>query len=63
MQTRYQFQIDGRPAAPVRDDWHSAARDAVAAGCAVWRYHKQAISLADAQGADIARIREPAKQQ
>lgn len=60
MRTQYQFTLDGRPAAPVRDDWWAAARDAVSAGCATWRYHKQAVALDDARGADIARIPVPA---
>jgi hypothetical protein len=34
MQDRFQFQIDGRPAGPVRQSWEDAARDAVSAGFA-----------------------------
>lgn len=59
---QYQFRLDGRPAAPVRDYWHDAARDAVSAGYGSWRYHKQAVSLDDTQGAEIVRLPyQPAK--
>ena len=35
MQDRFQFQIDSRPAGPVRENWEEAAQDAVSAGFAV----------------------------
>lgn len=59
---QYQFRIDNRPAAPVRDYWHSAAQDAVSAGYGVWAYHKQAVKLDDTQGASIERIVSEHKQ-
>lgn len=37
----WQFQVDGRPAAPVRVHWVTAAQDAVSAGYAVWSGHNQ----------------------
>ena len=53
MTRRYQFCVDGRAAAFVRQSWHDAARDAVGAGYAVWQ-SKDSIRLAD--GAAIERI-------
>jgi len=32
----WQFQVDGRPAGPVRDSWQQAAQDAVNDGYATW---------------------------
>lgn len=52
---RYQFQIDGRAAGPVREDWEQAANDAIQEGYAVWRDHFS-IKLSDE--ANIARIHE-----
>jgi hypothetical protein len=34
MQDRFQFQIDDRPAGPVRQSWEEAAQDAIFAGFA-----------------------------
>jgi len=53
---KYQFRIDGRQAAPVRDAWREAARDAVEAGYAMWSHGD--IIIDDNQGAEIARIKE-----
>jgi hypothetical protein len=52
---RYQFQVDGRGAAPVRSDWSLAAQDAVAQGYATWTGSLQ-VSMDD-QG-HIERIPE-----
>lgn len=54
---RYQFQIDNRPAAPIRKTWEQAAQDAVSAGYAVWVGY-DSIKLDDTQGASIARGQE-----
>lgn len=35
MQHRYQFQLDGKPAAPTRDDWETAFEDAKSMGYGV----------------------------
>ncbi len=57
--TRYQFQIDGRPAGAVRTTWGAAAHDAVTDGYAVWKdASKREIKLDDTQGATIARVRQ-----
>lgn len=32
----WQFQIDGRPAGPIRGSWEQAAQDAVNDGYAIW---------------------------
>lgn len=52
---RYQFQVDGREAGPVREQWHEAAQDAVAAGYGVWTGFGE-VKLDDSQGAEIARV-------
>lgn len=36
MTTMYQFQVDRRPAGPLRFHWKQAANDAVSSGHAVW---------------------------
>ena len=52
----YQFQIDNRPAAPVRVSWTTAAQDAVSAGYAQWC--PEGVMLDTTQGASIERIEE-----
>lgn len=46
---KFQFFIDGREAAPLRDSWREAAQDAVSSGHAVWRWGSWSISM-DGQG-------------
>lgn len=50
---RYQFQVDGRAAAPVRDEWEDAVSDAVQSGYAV-RVDFDSAKLAP--DAEIARV-------
>lgn len=52
----YQFQVDGRAAAPLREKWKIAAQDAVSAGYASWTRRGASIKLSDTQGAEIARV-------
>ena len=52
---KYQFQVDGRSAAPARSSWMVAAQDAVAAGYAVW-VDQERIKLDATQGAEVARV-------
>jgi hypothetical protein len=52
---KYQFQIDGRAGADVRDTWWEAAQDAVSAGYASWTGHDE-IKRDDQ--CEIARIPE-----
>jgi hypothetical protein len=52
---RYQFQIDGRPAAPLRSKWEDAAWDAVEAGYGTWK-NPDAVILDSNQGATIERF-------
>lgn len=54
-QTRYQFQIDGRAAGPIRNTWVVAAHDAVMAGYASWHGRNQ-LMMEATQGGSIARI-------
>ena len=54
--TRYQFQVDGRPAAPVRNNWKDAAHDAINSGMAVWVTYEDSIKLMDNLGATIERF-------
>jgi hypothetical protein len=51
---KFQFQIDGRRAGPLRDAWVDAAHDAVSNGYASWRGHE--LALDETQGAAIARL-------
>ena len=53
----YQFQVDGRAAAPIREKWRIAAQDAVSAGYASWTRKGTAIKLSAGQGAEIARVK------
>ena len=53
----YQFQIDNRAAAPLRDNWTDAAQDCVSAGFGSWRSNDE-LRLNDALGAEIKRISE-----
>jgi len=57
----YRFKIDGRPFGPIRKEWYDAAQDAVDAGYATWREHNSSVTLNDAQGAEIERIDQFAK--
>lgn len=50
---RYQFQVDHRPAGPVRDRWEDAAGDAIIDGYARWL---TPVSIAIDPQASIARI-------
>lgn len=54
---KYQFRVDGRPAAPIRKTWQEAAQDAVNAGYAIWGRGNSKIHLSDTAGAEIVRIK------
>lgn len=54
---KFQFQIDNRPAAPVREKWEDAARDAIQAGYAEWR-DERAVQFDTTQGGAIARLND-----
>lgn len=54
--TCYQFQVDGRPAGPLRLKWAHAAEDAVKAGYGTWKRRWQSVALSDNAGAEIARV-------
>lgn len=54
---KYQFQIDNRPAGPIRDEWVDAARDAVQAGYAEW-HDERAVQFDTSQGGAIARLND-----
>jgi len=58
---KYQFQIDYRGAAPIRDRWEDAVQDAVNQGYAIWVNPDEA-RLDTTQGAYIARIRNDSHQ-
>lgn len=49
----YQFQVDGRAAAPIREKWRVAAQDAVSAGYASWTRQGISIKLDYTQGAKV----------
>ena len=53
---QYQFQVDGRPAGPLRKDWGDAAQDAVDADLATWAEVGEKVRLDSTQGASIARV-------
>lgn len=53
--SRYQFQLDGRPAGEIRANWKDAAADAVIAGCGHW-YGEGKVTLYDGAGAEIVQI-------
>lgn len=53
---RYQFFVDGRPAAPVRATWEEAAKDGVDAGYAMWGCDRVSIKI-NSQ-AEIERIND-----
>lgn len=52
---KYQFQIDSRPAGPVRKLWADAAEDAIGAGYGVWAGTTRTACKLDDQ-ASIARV-------
>lgn len=52
----YQFQVNGRAAAPLREKWRIAAQDAVESGYAVWVRRGRSAKLDATQGAAIARV-------
>lgn len=54
---KYQFQVDFRPAAPVRKTWEQAAQDAVNAGYATWQ-SSDSVRLASNEGASIERLED-----
>lgn len=56
MNERWQFQVDKRPAGPVRETWHAAAVDAVQAGYAIWIDDKH-IKIDTDQGGELCRLR------
>lgn len=64
MRRFYQFTIDGRPAAPIREQKRIAYQDAVSAGYASWTSDRKSIRLEYSQCAEITAIEwpEPAKQ-
>lgn len=55
----WQFQIDGRPAAPIQAEKRDAHADAVRLGYAVWTRDKTAIRLDPTAGGEIAKVKEP----
>lgn len=46
---RWQFQIDGRPAGPIRNCWMDAAQDAVNDGYAEWTSRSKSTIRKDRQ--------------
>ena len=54
---KYQFQIDYRPAAPVRKNWRDAAWDAVNAGHASWDNMNYSVCMGT-EGGSIERIED-----
>jgi hypothetical protein len=53
----FQFQVDCRPAGPIRLKWKHAAQDAVDAGYGSWKgLGRTAVKLDSTQGAAVARI-------
>lgn len=52
----YQFQIDGRPAGPIREDKRLAFADAVNDGYADWSRDRTTVILDTSQGASIKTI-------
>ena len=53
---RYQFQLDNRPAGPIRPTWKDAARDAVNDGYAVWTQGGHKAKFDDTQGATVVML-------
>lgn len=54
---KYQFQLDGQPAGPIRDTWEEAAADAVVNGRARW-LNPHELQIDSDDGAWIQRIRQ-----
>ena len=53
---RYQFQVDNRPAGPVRTTWRDAVQDAVNDGYAVWVRGGTAARFEATQGASVCTV-------
>ena len=53
---KYQFQVDFRPASPVRKSWTDAAWDAVNAGYATWNEINYSVHMDTNAGGSIERI-------